>query len=96
VNQYKGRLALYHIDTYRLISLDDMYDLGYEEFFYSEGVTAIEWAQKVEELLPEEYLRIELEYVSEFERQITIKPYGQRYVDIVNYIGNRQKIQKIG
>ena len=86
VNQYNGRLALYHIDTYRLRSLDDMYELGYEEFFYSDGVTAIEWAQKVEKLLPEEYLRIELEYVSESERQITIKPYGQRYIDIVNYI----------
>ena len=86
VNQYKGRLPLYHIDTYRLRSLDDMYELGYEEFFYGDGVTVIEWAQKVEPLLPEEYLRVELEYVSESERKITIKPYGQRYVDIVNQI----------
>jgi tRNA threonylcarbamoyl adenosine modification protein YjeE len=86
VNQYNGRLALYHIDTYRLRSSEDMFELGYEEFFYGDGVTAIEWAQKVEELLPEEYLRVELEYVSESERQITIKPYGQRYVDIVKQI----------
>ncbi len=86
VNQYKGRLPLYHIDTYRLKSLDDMYELGYEEFFYNNGVTVIEWAQKIEPLLPEEYLRVELEYVNEFNRKITIKPYGQKYVDITSYI----------
>lgn len=88
INQYRGRLLLYHIDTYRLKSLDDMYELGYEEFFYGDGVTVIEWAQKIEQLLPEEYLRIELEYVGESERKITIKPYGQIYIDIVNHIRN--------
>jgi phosphoribosylanthranilate isomerase len=89
VNEYKGRLPLYHIDTYRLKSLDDMYELGYEEFFYGDGVTAIEWAQKIEELLPEEYLRLELEYVSESERKITLIPYGQKYIELVEEVRSR-------
>ena len=83
INQYKGRLPLYHIDTYRLRSSEDMYELGYEEFFYGDGITAIEWAQKAEELLPEEYLRIELTYISESERQIVLIPYGQKYAELI-------------
>jgi phosphoribosylanthranilate isomerase len=83
INQYKGRLPLYHIDTYRLRSSEDMYELGYEEFFYGDGITAIEWAQKVEELLPEEYLRIELTYIGESERQIILTPCGQKYIDLI-------------
>ena len=83
INQYSGKLQLYHIDTYRLRSLEDMYDLGYEEFFYGNGVTAIEWAQKIEELLPEEYLRVELTYMGESERQIILIPYGQIYIDLL-------------
>jgi len=86
INQYNGNLPLYHIDTYRLRSSEDMYELGYEEFFYGDGITAIEWAHKIEELLPEEYLRIELTYVGESERQIVLIPYGQSYVDLIESI----------
>jgi phosphoribosylanthranilate isomerase len=83
INQYKGRLPLFHIDTYRLRSFEDMYELGYEEFFYGDGVTTIEWAQKIEELLPDEYLRIELTYISESERQVVLIPYRQKYTELI-------------
>jgi tRNA threonylcarbamoyladenosine biosynthesis protein TsaE len=86
INQYKGRLPLFHIDIYRLRSFEDMYELGYEEFFYGDGVTTIEWAQKIEELLPDEYLRIELTYISESERQIILIPYGQRYTEFIEIL----------
>ena len=89
INQYKGRLPLYHIDTYRLMSNDEMYELGYEEFFYGDGVTAIEWAQKIEELLPEEYLRIELEYVGESERKMTLIPYGQKNIELIKEVKDK-------
>jgi tRNA threonylcarbamoyladenosine biosynthesis protein TsaE len=89
INQYEGRLPLYHIDTYRLMSNDEMFELGYEEFFYGDGVTAVEWAQKIEELLPEEYLRVELEYVGESERKITLVPYGQKNIDLIEEVKDK-------
>src|SRR5690554_691085 len=59
IKEYEGRLPFYHMDVYRLNSVDDMYDLGYEEYIYSEGVTIIEWSKKIEEILPEERIDIE-------------------------------------
>ena len=53
---YHGRLNLYHIDAYRLENTQQ--DLGFDEFFYDDGLTVIEWAQFVPYLIPEEYLKI--------------------------------------
>lgn len=86
VNQYVAKIPLYHIDIYRLNSTDEVRELGYEEFFFGNGITVIEWAQKIEELLPEDYIRIELEYVSEQERRITIVPYGEIDQDLIKNI----------
>jgi len=91
VAEYEGRHHLYHIDTYRLNSSGDMTELGYEEFFYGNGVTVIEWAQKIEDILPDEYIRVDLEYISENERQIVIIAYGQRFVELVEDIGKKIK-----
>lgn len=85
INEYSGRFPLYHIDVYRLKS-EDMYDLGYEEYFYGNGVTAIEWAQKISNLLPEEHLQINFEYLNETERQISIIGYGQNCINIIKKI----------
>jgi phosphoribosylanthranilate isomerase len=71
INEYQGRCPFYHIDTYRLTSPEDMQNLGYEEYFYSDGVTVIEWAQKIEELLPEEHIRIEFKVLGVCDREIT-------------------------
>ena len=52
--EYKsGRLPLYHFDVYRLAGIDDMLELGYEEYFYGDGVCVVEWADRIEKLLPE-------------------------------------------
>ena len=53
VREYKeGRLPLYHFDVYRTGSVEEMYDLGYEEYFYGEGVSLVEWAELIRELIP--------------------------------------------
>lgn len=52
---------IYHFDFYRLKSLDEAYDLGYEEYFYSGCYCFSEWTEKIEPLLPEHYLRIDIE-----------------------------------
>lgn len=70
VKEYKdGRLPLYHFDVYRIGDVEEMYELGYEEYFYGNGVCVVEWADLIEELLPEDAVRIQIEYgVKEGER----------------------------
>lgn len=56
-----GRLPFYHFDVYRIADVEEMEEIGYEEYFYGEGVSLIEWADLIEEILPEQYLRITIE-----------------------------------
>lgn len=57
-----GRLPLYHFDVYRITDPDEMYELGYEEYFYGEGVCVVEWADMIDELIPEDAVRIDIGY----------------------------------
>ena len=56
-----GRLPLYHFDVYRIGSPEEMYDLDYEDYLYGDGVCLIEWAELIEELLPDEAIKIIIE-----------------------------------
>ncbi|MCR5607462.1 MAG: tRNA (adenosine(37)-N6)-threonylcarbamoyltransferase complex ATPase subunit type 1 TsaE [Lachnospiraceae bacterium] len=58
---YQGRLPLYHFDVYRIEDVTEMYELGYEDYFYGDGVCFIEWANLIEEVLPDNYTRIIIE-----------------------------------
>ena len=73
VHEYhSGRMPLYHFDVYRLGDPDEMFELGYEEYFYGEGLCVVEWADLVADLLPEEARIFRLEYgASEDERIVT-------------------------
>ena len=55
-----GRLPFYHFDVYRITEIDEMDEIGYEDYFYGEGVCLIEWAELIEELLPEKRKRIDI------------------------------------
>lgn len=57
-----GRLPLYHFDVYRVGDVDEMYEIGCEEYFYGEGVCVVEWADLIEEIMPEDTLWINIEY----------------------------------
>ena len=63
VNEYSDRDGepVYHFDFYRLKSVAEAYDIGYEEYFYSGCYCFTEWTEKVEELLPERYVRVDIE-----------------------------------
>ena len=56
-----GRLPLYHFDVYRIADPDEMDEIGYEDYFFGDGVTLVEWASLIEELLPPEAIRIRIE-----------------------------------
>ena len=57
----EGNLPLYHFDVYRIGEPEEMYEIGFEDYFYGEGVCLIEWASLIEELLPENAVRIRIE-----------------------------------
>jgi tRNA threonylcarbamoyladenosine biosynthesis protein TsaE len=72
-------LPLYHFDLYRLNDPSDILGLGYDEYFYGQGVSVIEWADKLGYLLPKEYLRIELYIKNDSQRLLKIEACGRRY-----------------
>lgn len=57
----EGRLPLYHFDVYRIGDVEEMEEIGYEDYFYGAGVSLIEWANLIEEILPEKYTEIKIE-----------------------------------
>ncbi len=71
VQEYtEGRLPLYHFDVYRLCDTEEMYELGYEEYFFGQGVCIIEWADQIEGLIPEESIIIRIEYGTKEDERI--------------------------
>ncbi len=82
IREYKGRFKLYHVDLYRLDSAPEIETLGIEEYLYSDGITVIEWAQKLKNLLPREHLRIEFKIANNNSRKIKLKGFGKRYENI--------------
>ena len=77
INQYQGRMPVFHVDTYRLGNEAEMVALGYEEYFDPNGVTIIEWADKVRKLLPEKCIIVEFRIVDTDSREIELKLVGQ-------------------
>ncbi len=73
VNEYRqGRMPVFHFDTYRLKDEDEFMALGPEEYFDAFGITFVEWADRVEHLLPEDRLEIELEVTGDTTRRATL------------------------
>jgi tRNA threonylcarbamoyladenosine biosynthesis protein TsaE len=83
VRELYGRLPLYHMDFYRLENLEEIADLGLDDYLYGQGVSVVEWAEKGLSLLPPEHLLIEMSYVSDNERRLKLKARGKRYRQLV-------------
>jgi tRNA threonylcarbamoyladenosine biosynthesis protein TsaE len=80
VNEYReGRLVLHHIDLYRISEAEAALAFGLDEYLYDDGVCAIEWAERVRDIWPEEYLLISLRHIDETKRGVTMRAYGDRY-----------------
>lgn len=84
MNHYRGRLPIYHFDAYRLDSPDQMYDIDCMEFFWGDGVSVVEWADKITECLPDEQIKIIMRILNQTSRDVLISYYGERYKDFMN------------
>ncbi len=63
IKEYEsGDIPLYHFDVYRLSDPEELYELGYEEYFFGKGITVVEWADKVMDLIPDDAVKIEIKY----------------------------------
>jgi len=74
-----GRLPLYHIDLFRLDCLEEISDLGLDDYLCGSGVSVIEWADRGLVLLPEEHLLIEIEFLGDTRRRLRFTASGERY-----------------
>jgi tRNA threonylcarbamoyladenosine biosynthesis protein TsaE len=83
INEYKGEIPFYHIDLYRLEEEKEAEELGLEEYFHGEGITAIEWADRIPSLLPGELLRVQIHYTGEQTRSIELVAKGKRYEELI-------------
>ncbi|MCL4425586.1 MAG: tRNA (adenosine(37)-N6)-threonylcarbamoyltransferase complex ATPase subunit type 1 TsaE [Firmicutes bacterium] len=94
VNEYQGRVPVYHLDLYRLEETEELVEIGLEEMLLGEAILVIEWGDRFPEVLPAERLEISLDYsgnelspvgvgaagsAAEESRVVALRPYGERY-----------------
>lgn len=81
---FNSSIPLYHIDAYRLEDLHQ--DLGLEEYIEGDGVSLIEWAEFIEEVIPEELLKINIKIIDNDERLIEIEAFGDKYIELLKKV----------
>jgi tRNA threonylcarbamoyladenosine biosynthesis protein TsaE len=92
VNEYQGRVPLYHLDLYRLKGPDELENIGFDEYVGSDGVAVIEWAERAGDELPVESLSVYLSAVDETSREIGFLPEGGRYEELLK--GLKQELER--
>jgi len=86
INEYPGKIPFYHVDLFRLERETEAEELGLEDYFQGEGITAIEWADKIPSLLPKEMLFIHIAYTGKNTRSIETIGKGKRFLNLVDQI----------
>lgn len=82
---YHGsKMNLYHIDAYRLEGIEQ--DLGFDEYFYDDGLTVIEWSQFMSYLIPDEYLKVSIHLLENGDREFTFTAKGKQYEELLEEI----------
>lgn len=79
INEYKGKIPIFHFDLFRLNHAEEILELNYMEYFYGEGLTVIEWAEKIEAFLPQEHLKIDIKFKDHSQRIISLISQGDRF-----------------
>jgi tRNA threonylcarbamoyladenosine biosynthesis protein TsaE len=89
VNEYHGRFPVHHVDLYRLQSPGEVEDLGWAELIFGPGVTLVEWAEKVPNLLPEERIEVHLQWISAGTRRVVFIGKGKTAKNLVDRLGQK-------
>ena len=85
VKEYNsGEMPLYHMDVYRIEESDGT--IGFEDYFNSQGISIIEWADMIEDELPKERLQLEFRVIDENTRIIVLNAFGEKYEDLINSV----------
>jgi tRNA threonylcarbamoyladenosine biosynthesis protein TsaE len=94
LRQYHGRLPLYHIDFYRLDCVEEIADLGLDEYFHGDGVCAVEWAEKGLQVVPQDNLLVSIHYVSlsQTGRSIRLRSQGERYDELMKQLKEQTEL----
>jgi ATPase, YjeE family len=86
IQEYQGRIPICHIDAYRLRDIDEFLELGADELLGGDGVCLIEWADRVEEVLPRDRLTIQIESTGPESRHLTVSSSGRRSEAVVHQL----------
>ena len=81
---YEGAVPLYHFDAYRLEGIEDLGNIGFEDYVYGQGVSVIEWVDKIREALPEEHLLIEIELKADENRYFKCSAEGAKHEAVLD------------
>jgi tRNA threonylcarbamoyladenosine biosynthesis protein TsaE len=91
MREIKGRLPLYHIDLYRLDRIEEISDLGLDDYLFGQGLCVIEWAEKGISILPAEHLLIKIDYLNDNERSFEFIPQGKHYEKLLSRLKSALK-----
>ncbi|NWF53984.1 MAG: tRNA (adenosine(37)-N6)-threonylcarbamoyltransferase complex ATPase subunit type 1 TsaE [Syntrophaceae bacterium] len=89
VNEYRGRVPVYHLDLYRLESFSEVEEIGWDEWIDGPGVTLVEWADKIEADLPGERLEVRLQWAGEKKRRLLFCGRGRKAERIIEELRSR-------
>jgi len=89
INEYPGRLPLYHADLYRLETVRDLEDIGLDELLYGQGVLAVEWAEKLAENLSGDCLVLQFEIIDDDCRKIELIAYGHNGINLIKALATQ-------
>lgn len=91
INEYQGRLPVYHIDLYRIGRAEEVAALNLREYLYSDGVSLIEWIEHLPPDEIDEYLEVSLAHNSGSKRQMTFTAHGKQYEEMVEQLRRKDK-----
>jgi tRNA threonylcarbamoyladenosine biosynthesis protein TsaE len=88
VNEYQGRLPVFHMDLYRIGEIAEGFEIGILDYLgRGSGVIVVEWAEKILSLLPDDYLKVQFHIISTRKRRIVLSAPGDRFSDLLGELG---------
>lgn len=93
VQEYEGKIPLYHFDVYRIACSEEMYNVGFEDYLNKNGAIIIEWSEIIRDILPNERLEIKIIYAPEGGRYFSFCAFGKRHEELLRKISDSLKTE---